>query len=283
MRKLFSAIAGATLLAGAIACGVVDLKSVTAASQLGSVMTKDTESVRTMDLNCQLLKAAKLASKCPMEGDKWSNALQVVGAYAQQLGKMANDGDPGVGDAVDSALGTAEKARWLSLTSDQDQNISNVAGKIAHLLTLEARRQYLVSTIKDVQSSLDQVLAGLVAHLIDEQQYLTITRCQVACQSGQKMDDATCPDTKGVQCPAPEPSVAMSLASLSIDLSNESTRIANEQKAVTAFRTAHTTLATNAERLSADDVYKAVLEDISVAFKSKSGGGDGGVTEGGAK
>jgi hypothetical protein len=272
--RCVAAVVLAMLAPTGIACSCVDFKSVTAASQLGTALGKDKDSIHTIENDCKILVAGHLATVCPKEGGKWSLALDMVTDYATQLGKMAANEDSKVGDAVGSALGGASKANWVSLTSDQDKNISDVAGRIAAVVTQDARREYLISTIRSIHPSLDRVLEGLTLHLTEEQKYLAITRCQVACKSGIPLHDAGCQDPAD-GCPAPDPGLAMALASLSISLSNEDTRVVDELKAVTAFRKAHQTLYDHAENLTADEVYQAVLEDITTAFKS-SGKGDGG-------
>lgn len=244
------------------------LKAVSATAEAGEQLALYEPELRLSARTCRLLVAARLSSRCPTSTPRFPRALEMLTLYARQLGRVANAEPPRVADDVQKALDTAGKAEWLSLSEDADKNVAKVASGVTAFLAREVNRAAAQHAIREVGPALHEVVTLLVAHLELERKQLVLARCKLACASGRAEGPALCPETAGVECPAPEAGSAIVLTEVLMDLEDEDRRLVAAQKAFRAFQAAHARLYNNVDALDSDAVYRSIVEDVSAALKA---------------
>jgi hypothetical protein len=259
----------------------VELKAVTATSHAGESLATYEEQVGLLDETCRFGRVLNGATKCPKDTAKWQRALAMLVAYSKGLDAAAAGKAPSAGDAVGSALGQAESANWVSLSTGAQDAVQKVASGVVAFLAREATRASIQQAIRDVGPSLDTVVQLLASHLALELEYLLGVRCQVACEAGQPFDTDRCPDTPPQTCQGRDAARSLWFIEFEERLDAQDAALRRASAALQAFGKAHKHLYDEVEHLDADALYKAVVEDITFTVSAVTADG-GSTAEGGA-
>jgi hypothetical protein len=269
--RLLGGTLAAALALASTAC--VDLKAVTATSQVGESLATYEEPIRLLDETCHLGRVLIGASRCPKDLAKWQKALAMLVAYSRGLDRAANSKPPSVSDAVGGALDQAGKAGWLSLSSGAEDAVEKVASGIAAFLSREATRRSIQQAIREVGDALDTVVQLLVAHLALERAYLLGVRCQVACRAGLPLDPAQCPEIAMATCQTQDDVRGTWFFELEARLDVQDAALDRASTVIAAFGKAHRHLYDQVEHLGAADLYKAVVDDVSFTASAATSNG----------
>jgi hypothetical protein len=143
-----------------VGCGA-DFKAVKAAGVAGQRIDGTVAFASAAEV-CYELRAlgAKPADDCAVlqtQGASWDKIASAMAAYAAKLGALAGQDDPSVTDQVNAALGAASKAKWTSLTTDQNKAIADFANAVVALLSTEYRAGVLDDVIRNTDKHVHDV------------------------------------------------------------------------------------------------------------------------------
>jgi hypothetical protein len=216
----------ALLIAAAVpaiaGCGA-DFKAVKAAGVAGQKIDGTVAFASAAEV-CYELRAlgAKPADDCAAlqtQGASWDKIASAMAAYAAKLGALAGQDDPSVTDQVNAALGAASKAKWTSLTTDQNKAVAEFANAVVALLSTEYRAGVLDGVIRDTDKHVQDVSVMLETE-IDKRTADIDSLTTLAAQVGffeqttpRPVAFAPPPSPPPAPAPAPVPTSGQKLAS----------------------------------------------------------------------
>ena len=277
-----SGYALAVLLGLGAAAGCASFEAVTAASKVGTKLGDYAPQTRVSLDNCRQLRALLPEATCPKETERWSRALEMLVAYSNELGRIANPKGPSVQDSVNKVLDQGASHHWLPLTGDENKAISQFAQVVSTLLLREMTREAMQKAIREAGPQMDEVVRLLSDYFKEEQKQLGFLRHEIACRAGSPLDGRPCAASPLKPGNASSQALALWYAQLSLELDAQDSQLAVAQRAVEAFGKAHHELYVHVEHLDDKEVLKAVMEDLgavmtapSATTGSKDGGSDG--------